>query len=333
MKTRRQFLRNSAILAAGLTTARADHHQTFKISLAQWSMHRALKGGQLDNLDWAKHTKENFGIEALEYVNQFFCVGDRRKDKYGFQPKPADYIAEMKKRTDDLGMTNVLIMCDGVGDLGNPDEGRRKDAIEGHFSWCDVANQLGCHALRVNARSKDTLSAEEQKELCVDGLRRLSEHAKTLGLSVIVENHGGLSSDGAWLASVMKEVGLENCGTLPDFGNFYLVKNRGNEEAYQKSKALYTDRSVEEDKKGLYYNRYQGIKDLMPYAKGVSAKSHDFDEDGNEVHTDFVEAMKIVRNSGYKGYIGVEYEGSALSEVVGIQKTKDLLDRVIAETA
>ncbi|MEM1296684.1 MAG: sugar phosphate isomerase/epimerase family protein, partial [Verrucomicrobiota bacterium] len=311
----------------------ADHHQPFKISLAQWSMHRALRSGELDNLDWAKHTKENFGIEALEYVNQFFCVGDRRKDKFGLQPKPADYIAEMKKRTDDLGMTNVLVMCDGVGDLGNPDDERRSNAIQGHYAWCDTANQLGCHAIRVNARSSNTLSAEEQKNLCVDGLRRLSEHAKTVGLSVIVENHGGLSSDGAWLASVMKEVGLENCGTLPDFGNFYLVKNRGNAEAYQKAKELYPDRNVDEDEKGLAYDRYQGIKDLMPYAKGVSAKSHDFDEDGNEVHTDFVQAMKIVRDSGYKGYVGVEYEGSAIGEVEGIQKTKDLLDRVIQATA
>jgi hypothetical protein len=146
-----------------------------------------------------------------------------------------------------------------------------------------------------------------------------------------VENHGGLSSNGAWLAQVLQSVNLDNCGALPDYGNFYVVKNRGNEEQYNKQKALYEgDPSLSEDEMGLAYDRYQGVRDLMPYAKGVSAKAHDFDESGNEIHTDFGKMMDIIVDSGYKGYLGVEYEGKNLGEVEGILKTKALLEKTIA---
>ncbi len=330
-ESRRHFLKlGAASVASCLPLSALAEKPRFQISLAQWSMNRSLFGGELDHLDWAKHTKENFGIEALEYVNQFFAVGDRKKDKWGFQPKPQAYLAEMKTRTDDLGMTNVLIMCDGVGNLGDPDEKRRTNAVEGHYSWCDAAKFLGCHSIRVNARSNDNLSADEQKAFCVDGLRRLSEHATPMGLSVIVENHGGLSSHGAWLAGVMKEVDLPNCGTLPDFGNFYLVRNRGNDEAYQQAKANFVGLDLQEDEIGLYYDRYQGIADLMPYAKGVSAKSFAFDQEGNDLHTDFQQAMQIVSDSGYRGYVGVEFEGKEISETEGIMKTKALLEKTFA---
>ncbi len=335
MKTRRDFLKTSAVLGAGAATCAAASAQRspFKISLAQWSMHRAIMAGDLDNLDLVKLTRDKFGIDAVEYSNRFFSVGDRYKDKLGFQPKPQSYLAEMKKRAADVGVSNLLIMCDGVGKLGDPDPERRKNAVEGHFAWCDAAKFLGCHSIRVNARSQDSLQAGEQKRLCVDGLRRLSEHAAPMGLSVIVENHGGLSSDGAWLADVMKTVGYYNCGTLPDFGNFYLVKNRGKKEQYEKAKALFSGRKTQENEFGLEYDRYQGMRDLMPFAKGVSAKSHDFDKAGNEIHTDYTRVMKIVKDSGYAGYIGIEYEGSNLSELEGIGKTKRLLERVFQSLA
>jgi sugar phosphate isomerase/epimerase len=341
---RRRFLaRSSATVAAaatgGLFTACSEKVETetasteeegtrFEISLAQWSLHRALKEGKLDNLDYPKYTKETFGIHAIEWVNQFFFV---EHETLGYQPKDQAYLAEMKKRVEDQGMTSVLIMCDRVGNLGNPDAVKRTAAVEGHYAWLEAAKFLGCHSLRVNAASDPTLNPEMQSDLCTEGLRRLSEKAATMGLNVIVENHGGLSSNGAWLAQAIKNVGLPNCGTLPDFGNFYVAKNRGNAEQYEKDKALYAgDPAYKEDEKGLAYDRYLGTKELMPYAKGVSAKSHDFDAQGNETHTDFVKMMEIVKEAGYRGHVGIEYEGDQLGEVEGIQKTKELLDRVFS---
>ncbi len=330
---RRRFLQllpiatGAAVVRAKAETSAASR---FPISLAQWSLHRALKGGQLDPLDWPAYTKKKFGLTALEHVNQFFAQGDRAKDRYGLQPKPQDYFVELAKRITGEGMRSVLIMCDGVGNLGDPDPARRTDAVEGHYAWLDTALLLGCHAIRVNAGSDPKLMPEEQARLCADGLRRLSEAAAPRGLKVIVENHGGLSSDGAWLASVMRMVNLGNCGTLPDFGNFYLVKNRGNAEDYERQKPLFVGRKTSEDEKGLFYDRYQGVTDLMPFAKGVSAKSHDFNDAGDEIHTDFARMMQIVAASGYSGHVGIEYEGDSLSEDEGILKTKALLERVLA---
>lgn len=334
---RRRFLSTFAASAAGgflsscsenAGTAGSAEGPLFDISLAQWSLHRALKEGKLDNLDWPKFTKENFDISALEWVNQFFYV---EHPTLGFQPKDQAYLTEMKKRVDDLGMKSLLIMCDRVGNLGNPDATKRTAAVEGHYAWLDAAKFLGCHSIRVNAASDPKLTPEQQGDLCTEGLRRLSEKAGTMGLNVIVENHGGLSSNGAWLAQTIKNVGLDNCGTLPDFGNFYVVKNRGNAEQYGKEKEIYAgDPSYTEDEKGLGYDRYQGVKDLMPYAKGVSAKSHEFDAAGNEVHTDFVKMMQIVKDSGYRGFVGIEYEGDGLGEPEGIKATKALLERAFA---
>ncbi|MEM6278398.1 MAG: TIM barrel protein [Verrucomicrobiota bacterium] len=336
---RRHFLSSSAALTSGAFFAgcssdspapeeSAETGPSYDISLAQWSNHRLLKGGDLDNLDWPAFTQENFGIDALEWVNQFFA---EKKGDLGLQPKGGDYLQQMKQRCDDLGMTSVLIMCDGVGRLGDPDSAKRTNTVEGHYAWLEAAKSLGCHSIRVNSGSDPSLSPEEQADLCVDGLRRLSEKAATMDLNVIVENHGGLSSNGAWLAGVLKTVNLPNCGSLPDYGNFYVVKNRGKKEQYEKQKALYAgDPNLTEDEYGLGYDRYQGVKDLMPYAKGVSAKAHDFNAEGEEIHTDFGRMMSLVAESGYEGYIGVEYEGKELGEVEGIKKTKALLEKVIA---
>ena len=263
------------------------------MSLAQWSLHKSLQQKKLDNLDFAKVTKEKFGIEAVEYVNQFF------KDK----AKDATYLAEMKKRTNDLGVTNVLIMVDGEGALGDMDEQKRTKAVENHYKWVDAAKYLGCHSIRVNAETvKGTTPAEyeEGKKLASDGLRRLSEYAKPLNMNVIVENHGGLSSNGKWLSETIRMTGLANCGTLPDFGNFY------------------------------EYDRYQGVTDMMPLAKAVSAKSYDFDAEGNETKIDFMKMMKIVLDANYHGWVGIEYEGSKLSEDEGILATKKLLEKCMA---
>jgi sugar phosphate isomerase/epimerase len=263
----------------------------FEISLAQWSLHKTLFGKKMDHLDFAKVTKEEFGIQAVEYVNQFF------KDKAEDQA----YLATMNQRAADHGVKQLLIMIDGEGNLGDANLLKRMEAVKRHYKWVDAGKTLGCHSIRVNAASSG--SYEDQVHRAADGLRSLSEYAAEAGLNVIVENHGGLSSNGQWLAAVIEKVGLENCGTLPDFGNF----NIGG---------------------GQHYDRYQGIKELMPFAKGVSAKSHDFDEQGNEIHTDYQQMLKIVLDAGYRGFVGIEYEGGKIDEASGILATKKLLERV-----
>ncbi len=267
--------------------------QIFDISLAQWSLHRSLQAGYIRAIDFPQIARDQFGIHAVEYVNSFF------PDK---QPK-LEFIRELKSKCSDLGVQSLLIMCDGEGHIGDPDGSARTKAIENHFKWIDAAIELGCHSIRVNAQSSGTV--EEQKILAADGLRRLTEHADQKRINVIVENHGGLSSNGAWLASVMKEVDHPRCGTLPDFGNFIL------------------DWSTMEE-----YNRYTGMTELMPYAKAVSAKSNDFDNNGNEIHTDYEKMIGIVLDSGYRGWIGIEYEGQKISEFEGIIRTRDLLRKI-----
>ena len=267
----------------------------FEISLAQWSLHRAIQGGYIQSIDFPRITKEQFGINAVEYVNSFFP---------NRVPEPT-FVSDLKTRCDDLGVTSLLIMCDGEGHLGDPDNTARAKAIENHYKWIDCAVELGCHSIRVNAQSSGTY--EEQQKLAADGLRRLTEFGDTKKINVIVENHGGLSSNGAWLAGVIKMVDLPRCGTLPDFGNFIL--DWGTREMY---------------------DRYKGVAELMPYAKAVSAKSHDFDKEGNELHTDYEKMIGIVLDAGYRGWIGIEYEGGKIGEFEGIIRTKDLLEKVRA---
>ncbi len=292
--SRRRFLAaaSSAAAASALPLRAADGDgPLYEISLAEWSLHRTLRGGKMNNLDFPIVAKKDFGIAAVEYVNQFF------KDKAG----DTAYLGELKKRCEGEGVRSLLIMCDGEGQLGNPDEAGRNKAVDNHKRWVEAAKFLGCHSIRVNAASGG--SYEEQQERAADGLRKLSEFAGPHGLNVIVENHGGLSSNGAWLAGVMEKVELENCGTLPDFGNFRVS---GDET----------------------YDRYKGVTELMPFAKAVSAKSHDFDEAGNEVHTDYRKMMKIVLDAGYRGFVGIEYEGGKVGEAEGIRATKALLEKV-----
>lgn len=268
----------------------------FKISLAEWSLHKALFADELTNLDFPVMAKKDFGIDAVEYVNIFF------KDK----AEDAAYLSQLNTICSDNGVSNVLIMCDGEGNLGDADEAKRIEAVENHYKWVEAAKTLGCHSIRVNARGTGT--AEEVAAAAIDGLGRLSEFAKDFDINVIVENHGGVSSDGKWLSNVISLVGMANCGTLPDFGNFCIESGE--------------DGCIKE------YDRYLGVKELMPFAKGVSAKSHDFDENGNETHTDYTKMLKIVKEAGYRGHIGIEYEGAEDPENVGIMKTKALLEKV-----
>ncbi len=265
----------------------------FRISLAQWSLHRALQGGKLDHLDFPVVAARDYGIHAVEYVNTFF---KKKSD--------SEYLKELDKRCKDNGVRSVLIMCDGEGHMGDPDEAKRKQAVDNHRKWIDAAKFLGCHSIRVNAHSEG--SYDEQTDRCADGLRKLCEIGDAAGINVIVENHGGLSSNGKWLASVMKKVAHPRIGTLPDFGNFKISDTEN-------------------------YDRYLGVSEMMPFARGVSAKSHDFDEKGEETTKDYRRLMKIVLDAGYHGHLGIEYEGPRLSEPEGIRATKKLLEVILAE--
>ena len=167
-------------------------------------------------------------------------------------------------------------------------------------------------SVRVNLFGADAENNFEiWKDTAADGLTGLSEYAAKQGINVIVENHGGLSSDASKLVEVIKSVNLSNCGTLPDFGNF-CVRREGGER--------WSAPCIEE------YDRYKGVAEMMPFAKGVSAKSYDF-ESGNETSIDYTKMLGIVKQAGYIVYIGVEYEGSRLSEEQGIIATKKLLLR------
>jgi len=297
---RRNFIRTSAAFVAGTVIATPTMGNVlgaksrYKLSLAEWSFHRALFANEMTNLDFPRVTRE-LGLEGVEYVNQFF------KDK----AKDEKYLAELKKITKNEGVANVLIMCDGEGMVGHPDKAEREKTVENHKKWIDAAAFLGCHSIRVNAGSRGTY--EEQQKLAADGLRMLCEYGDAQKINVIVENHGGLSSNGEWLSGVMKMVDHKRVGTLPDFGNFTINHETGES-----------------------YDRYKGVELLMPYAKGVSAKSHVFDKDGNEAEMDFYRLMKIVDDSGYKGFIDIEYEGSELPEKEGVIATKKLLEKVFA---
>jgi len=298
MLNRREF---SGLAAASAVTASlgpgaalAQSQPLFRISLAQWSLNRKFFDGELDAVEFPTFAREEFGIEAVEYVNQFFM--DKAEDR--------QFLSALKQRCDDSGVTSVLIMCDREGNLGDPDGAARTQAVENHYKWLDAAAFLGCHSIRVNAASTGTW--DEQRSLAIDGLGRLAEAGADRGLNVIVENHGGLSSNGTWLAEVIAGVGMDNCGTLPDFGNFRI--------------------SADEE-----YDRYRGVEQLMPYAKGVSAKSYEFDSAGNTVRIDYPRMLKIVLDAGYRGYIGVEWEGREPGQVEGVHLTRSLLERLREE--
>jgi sugar phosphate isomerase/epimerase len=299
-QNRRNFLKTTLAVTAGTMlvspalAGMAAKKSPYKISLAEWSFHKTLFANEMTNLQFPVVARE-MGIMGVEYVNQFF------KDK----AKDEKYLAELKKICKNEGVESVLIMCDGEGMVGHPEKEERIKTAENHKKWIDAAAFLGCHSIRVNAGSKGTF--EEQQKLAADGLHMLCEYGDTKKINVIVENHGGLSSNGDWLAGVMKLVNHKRVGTLPDFGNFIIDRQTGEE-----------------------FDRYKGMELLMPFAKGVSAKSNDFDAEGNETKSDFFRIMKIVQASGFKGWVGIEYEGSVLPEKEGIIATKKLLEKVFA---
>jgi sugar phosphate isomerase/epimerase len=270
-----------------------------KYSLAQWSFHKALFAKEMNNFQFIEKAK-SLGFTGVEYVNQFF-------------PDKADNISfldSLNAQAKASGITNVLIMIDLEGYLGDADSIKRDSAIMNHKKWVLAAKHLGCHSIRVNAHGEG--SPEVVSANVIKGLGALCDFAAPLNINVIVENHGGYSSNGAWLADVMKKINKPNCGTLPDFGNFCLKREDGK---------MWGSKCIEE------YDMYKGITEMMPFAKGVSAKSFDFDASGNDTKIDYAKMMKIVKDAGYKGFIGVEYEGEVTTEEEGIKKTKALIEK------
>jgi len=307
MNNRRNFIKNLGA-AAGMAAfapelfAAEPQKLWFQISLAEWSLHKAiLNEKKLTNLDFPVVARKEFGIGIVEYVNQMF------KDK----AKDTAYLNDLLTRCKDNDVKNHLIMIDGEGGLAETDAAVRNKAVDNHKKWVECAKYLGCKTIRVNSFGRGT--AEEVAKAAVDGLGKLGEFAAPVGINVIVENHGGYSSDGQWLSNVMKQVNMKNVGTLPDFGNFCIKRSSGGE---------WGGSCTEE------YDRYKGVKELMAFAKGVSAKTNDFDEKGNEAKMDYARLLKIVKEAGFKGIIGIEYEGNVTSEYDGIKATKKLLERV-----
>lgn len=296
---------------ADLTVEKVDPF--FKLSLAQWSINKMIREDGVDPYTFAEKAK-NLGFSGLEYVSQLYPA-DMENDEYSAEAM-ANFVEKSNAEAEKHGLENVLIMIDRQGNLAVSDETERNAAVERHHKWVDAAAAMGCHSIRVNLAGSD--DPEEWKANSVDGLTQLGTYAKGKNINIIVENHGGLSSNGEMLANVMATVDMDNVGTLPDFGNFCIKRNKEGD---------YGSGCAE------MYDIYKGVKELMPYAKAVSAKAHDFDTDGNETEIDYVKMLKIVKEHGYTGFIGVEYEGDELGEEEGIMATKNLMLKAAQEVS
>lgn len=277
----------------------------FELSLAQWSIHRMINEGGVDPYTFAEKAKA-WGFTGLEYVSQLY--NPELSDAGYSEEAMAAFVSKSNAEAKKHGLKNILIMIDGQGDLAGADAEERKKSVENHFKWVDAAAAMGCHSVRVNLAG--VMTPDEWIANSVDGLTQLATYAKDKNINVIVENHGGPSSDANLLSQVMVKVNMDNCGTLPDFGNFCVKREDG---------SYYNSPCVEE------YDKYKGVTELMAHAKAVSAKSHDFDAEGNETDIDYVKMLQIVKDAGYTGHIGVEYEGNILSEEDGILATKALM--------
>jgi sugar phosphate isomerase/epimerase len=339
-QSRREFLNQLGLAAAGMSLSTAFPSPTvasstakkfsFDISLAEFSFAGELMSGKMTNMDFPARAKNDFGINVLEYVSMFF------NNKHTDQA----YLKELKQRCDDLGLKNNLIMVDGAN-IADLDATKRQQAVEAHYAWVDAAKFLGCSSIRVNfGDTSKAISgatddpADEAAKTAADGYHKLLEYAAKSSMNVIVENHFGNSTDIDWLVGILKQVNMPNAGLLPDFGNF--CRQRSKPETND-IKGIMGTKCIQE------YDRYEGVKKMMPYAKGISAKTHKFDANGNETETDFRRMFKIIKDAGFKGYVGIEYEGGIMSmynptggylpSTEGIKATKTLLERVRTELA
>jgi sugar phosphate isomerase/epimerase len=313
MTNRRTFIKKSILGAGALMLLPSLDLKSLKssgieISLAEWSLHRALESGKIDHLDFPAIAKRDFNISVVEYVNG--CFGGPKMN-FKEAGKNSKYLSELLKRSKDAGVVNHLIMVDDEGLLAAPDDKERLSAVDNHKKWIEAAKFLGCITVRVNLFGEG--SPEAKKTASIDSLSRLSDFAKTMNINIVTENHGHETSNGAWVADIMKQLNRSNVGTLPDFGNFCLSQDWGStQEGCDK-----------------VYDRYQGVSEMLPYAKGVSAKTYDFDSNGEQSKIDYKKMIDLVKASGFKGYIGIEFEGNNQPEEDGIRKTKMLLEKYL----
>jgi sugar phosphate isomerase/epimerase len=328
MNQRRLFIKQIGMSALAISASTlptrlfatgSGSKQFFDVSLAEFSFATSLFSGQMNHLDFAARAKKEFGIDKVEYVSMFF------KEK----PSNKDYINEMKKRAADHGVKSNLIMVDGMGNLGDLDSAKRQLAIENHLPWIEAAKELGCYAIRVNLDGEG--SDDDVAKAAVEGYGKLAEHGAKNNIVILVENHTGPSVNPDWLAGVMKQVKSKHAGLLVDTANFVRHKVEGQTiEAFKAAKVVAT------------YDKYEGVRKLMPFAKGVSLKTHKIDQSGNDPETDFTKILKTIKQSGFNGTIGVEYEGAFLknmmqlpgdylNETEGIKVTRDLLIKIGSE--
>lgn len=306
MTSRRQFLKDTALSALAVSLPVpyfSAPHAMPKISLAQWSMNRAIKDGSLKAEDFASIARNQYQIEAIEFVNSFYA--DHKSDM--------DYWSDMLNRSVTEGVTNLLIMVDEEGDLGHPSDTKRNEAVKNHHGWVDIANKMNCHSIRVNAFG--TGSRSRVKAALIDGMGKLAEYGAQAGVNILIENHGLYSSEADLIVDIIKQINNPYMGTLPDFGNWCTSEKWG---------------GTRDDSCQNVYDIMSGVREFMPYAKGVSAKAYDFDNEGNQPRLDYPGLLKLVKSTGYDGYIGIEYEGKNLSEPAGIRATKKLIERVWA---
>ena len=281
-----------------------SQEKALQISLAQWSLHRSFEDGTLDSVNFASIAMEKYGIDAVEFVNSLY------PDKGGDEA----FWNSMKTRSADAGVKNLVMMVDDEGDLGAASENERLQSVENHYKWVHAAKLLGCHTMRVNAFGD--ADREIYRLAIMDGMSRLADYAAKSDINIVIENHGLFSSDAALIAGIIKEVNRPNFGTFPDFGNWCLSAKWGT-----------TQGDCEK-----VYDRYKGVAELLPYAKAVSAKSYNFNEQGEDTKIDYYKMMKIVKESDYNGYIGIEYEGMEKSEHEGILITKELMKKAWNKT-
>lgn len=335
---RRLFVRNMALAGVGISVAgtyscsnsgstkdssnlgnesKLIENPFFKISLAQWSVHRMIRKQGMDPYAFASKARE-WGFEGVEYVSQLYMTKKESMGGEGFNTRMDSMVSQLKAEASSNDMKSLVMMMDlvdEIGDLAWSDESKRTRAVEAHYPWVDATSSIGCHSIRVNLfGEKDPLI---WKAAATEALAKLGDYASQKNINVIVENHGWLSSDAGLLMEVIDEVGMENVGTLPDFGNF-CIKRPDNSR---------WNGCLEE------YDRYKGVAEMMPKAFAVSAKSRDFDENGEEVNTDYKRMLEIVKDADFSGFIGVEYEGNKLSEEEGILATKKLLLKAASEIA
>ncbi len=311
MASRRTFIKQSALgglalalpIPAHMTAALPALPEMItgpRISLAQWSLHRAIEDGGLKAVDFPMVAKKEFGISAVEYVSSFYTA----------ERQNTSFWEALKRSTDAEGIENLLIMVDGEGELGAAKKQDRTRAVEQHRPWIEAARRLGCFAIRVNAFGKGDRIA--LREALIDGLGSLSEAGSESNISILVENHGLHTSDAGFITGIIQAVNSPYLGTLPDFGNWCLNKEWGGTKD-----GTCTDS----------YDPVKGLRQMLPFAKGVSAKSYDFGPDGEETRLPYRALLQEVRDSGFAGHIGIEYEGDRLSEAEGIRATKALIEK------